>query len=382
VSPDDIRGYGRRVVTFAPRGAPTRSSFTLVLRARPWSRRLAQSQPFLLLLLSLCTLGYAVLGTQSPRWFPLASVTLLMLLGGFVLRLRWLLGYFAFLTACVWAMVHLREGPAPQPGVVVTVVVTGVLVIGYVRSRQRVGLQGTLGESMLVDLRDRLEHQGRFPVDLPEGWHVDTVLRSANGDSFSGDFVVGTYDRTGRHLEIVLIDVSGKGLAAGTRSLMLSGAFGGLVGALEPSDFLPTANRYLIRQQWPEGFVTGVHVSLDLGTGDALLAGAGHPPAVHYRAGKGRWVLLDGEQGPVLGVLDEAKFPAQRLRLERGDALMLYTDGLVESPRLDVGSGIDRLVGQAERVMTQGFRGGAAKIMDGVRSGEGDDRALVLLWRD
>jgi serine phosphatase RsbU (regulator of sigma subunit) len=261
-------------------------------------------------------------------------------------------------------------------------VVTGVLVIGYVRSRQRVGLQGTLGESMLVDLRDRLEHQGRFPVDLPEGWHVDTVLRSANGDSFSGDFVVGTYDRTGRHLEIVLIDVSGKGLAAGTRSLMLSGAFGGLVGALEPSDFLPTANRYLIRQQWPEGFVTGVHVSLDLGTGDALLAGAGHPPAVHYRAGKGRWVLLDGEQGPVLGVLDEAKFPAQRLRLERGDALMLYTDGLVESPRLDVGSGIDRLVGQAERVMTQGFRGGAAKIMDGVRSGEGDDRALVLLWRD
>jgi serine phosphatase RsbU (regulator of sigma subunit) len=84
----------------------------------------------------------------------------------------------------------------------------------------------------------------------------------------------------------------------------------------------------------------------------------------------------------VLGVVEDATFPMQHLVLGRGDALMLYTDGLVESPRLDVGSGIDRLVGQAERVMTQGFRGGAAKIMDGVRSGEGDDRALVLLWRE
>jgi serine phosphatase RsbU (regulator of sigma subunit) len=179
---------------------------------------------------------------------------------------------------------------------------------------------------------------------------------------------------------VVLIDVSGKGQAAGTRSLMLSGAFGGLIGTLEPAEFLATANRYLLRQRWPEGFVTGVHVSLDLVTGDAVVAGAGHPPAVHFKSGAGRWELLDGEQGPVLGVLEGAAFPVQRVRLQRGDALMLYTDGLVESARLDVGSGIDRLVGQAERVITSGFRGAAAKIMDGVRSGEGDDRALVLIW--
>jgi serine phosphatase RsbU (regulator of sigma subunit) len=235
---------------------------------------------------------------------------------------------------------------------------------------------------MLVDLRDRLLHQGALPDALPYGWNVDTVVRSANGDQFSGDFVVGTRDPSGHRLEIALIDVSGKGLAAGTRSLMLSGAFGGLIGALEPSEFLPTANRYLIRQQWPEGFVTGVHVSLDLVTGEASVAGAGHPPPVHFRSGQGRWVLLDAGQGPVLGILENATFPVQRIVLEKGDALMLYTDGLVESPRLDVGSGIDRLVGQADRVMTMGFRRAAARIMDGVRSGDGDDRALVLIWRE
>lgn len=370
------------MVTFAARSGATRSPVALALRTRPWSRRLAQSQLFLLGVLSLATFAFALLGVNYPKWFPTASVTLWMLLGGFVLRLRALIAYFIVLSLSVWAMWEYRDTAPPSEGVLVTLAITAVLVIGYARSRERVGLQGTLGESMLVDLRDRLAQQGYLPEPLPAGWHVDTVLRSAYGDSFSGDFVVGSLDESGRRLDITLVDVSGKGLGAGTRALMLSGAFGGLIGALEPGQFLPTANRYLLRQRWPEGFVTGVHVSIDIRTGETAVAGAGHPPAVHYQRGTGRWTILDGDQGPVLGVIDGAGFPAQRITLRPGDALMLYTDGLVESPRLDVGSGIDRLVGQAERAMTRGFRGGAARIMDGVRSGESDDRALVLIWRE
>lgn len=39
-------------------------------------------------------------------------------------------------------------------------------------------------------------------------------------------------------------------------------------------------------------------------------------------------------------------------------------------------------MGAAERAVTFSFVGGATRILDGARAGEGDDRALVLLWRD
>jgi serine phosphatase RsbU (regulator of sigma subunit) len=65
-----------------------------------------------------------------------------------------------------------------------------------------------------------------------------------------------------------------------------------------------------------------------------------------------------------------------------GDGLLLYTDGLVETRGRDIGLGIDRLLGAAEQVATKGFAGGAALILDAARAEEGDDRALVLIWRD
>ena len=67
--------------------------------------------------------------------------------------------------------------------------------------------------------------------------------------------------------------------------------------------------------------------------------------------------------------------------LEPGDTLMLYTDGLVETPGTDVELGIDRLMGEAERYVAT-RSGGADAVIAGVRAGDHDDRALLLLCRD
>jgi hypothetical protein len=341
-------------------------------------RRAATSQLVALAMVSVLAAAYTVLAIQFPTWFPIAAATLWLMIGGFLLRLRYLLLYDVVVGLAVAVVSHERQLRAPGPGVLIVLVATALLVAAYARGRERVGVQGALGGSMLVDLRDRLRAQGVVPA-LEPGWHVETVLRAAYGDQFSGDFLVAS--RVGPSLELVLVDVSGKGQAAGTRALMLSGAFGGLLGALAPERFLPAANRYLLRQHWPEGFATAVHLSLDLPSGRFRVASAGHPPAAQLHSGSGRWVLLEGGQGPLLGVVTEPGFPAQAGVLNRGDALLLYTDGLVESPALDVGRGIDRLVGQAEIHLARGFAGGAARIVEGTRSGEGDDRALVLIWR-
>ena len=67
--------------------------------------------------------------------------------------------------------------------------------------------------------------------------------------------------------------------------------------------------------------------------------------------------------------------------LGHGDALLLYTDGLVERPGRDITVGIDRLLGEAERLVPRGFRRGARRLLDALRAGEGDDRAVIMIWR-
>ena len=258
------------------------------------------------------------------------------------------------------------------------VVVTAAIMVWNARSRMNLGVAGTRGESMLIDLRDRLKSQGVLPA-LPRPWYAEAVMRSAGGASFAGDFIVAAKVPGGDVLEVAVVDVSGKGLGAGTRALLLSGAFGGLLGSVPPEQFLPAANSYLLRQEWGEGFATAVYLVLDLRTGVFQIRTAGHPPAVQLHAGSGRWAVQICE-GPVLGVMEHARFSVAHGRLHPGDALLLYTDGLVETPQRDIMLGIDKLLGEAERLATHGFDHGASRLVDRIAS-QNDDRALVLLHR-
>jgi hypothetical protein len=341
-------------------------------------RRLIHSDGFVLLVLSVCAAGLGVLYLQQPRWFPAAALCVVVLMGGFLLSVRSLL----LLYLVVGAVLAFEVARADPPvGSVLVVATVGAVVLLFARSRGRLGVQGTRGDSMLVDLRDRLQAHGEMPA-LPEGWSAEVVLRSAGGASFSGDFLVASRSTDGQTLEVALVDVSGKGVDAGSRALLLSGAFAGLLGSLPHEDFLPAANRYLIRQEWEEGFATVAHVVLDLESGEFVVSVAGHPPAVQFAAGSGRWRVSEASEGPLLGVFPDAKFVSERGRLERGDALLLFTDGLIEVPGQDMSVGIDKLLGEAERLVTRGFRHGARRLIDRVAAAHNDDRAVVLIWRD
>jgi hypothetical protein len=372
----------------APGGAPQRPGprRRIRLRLTRTARRFrASGRPTwgpTLLMLTAVSAALAVLTVAFPSGVPSSIFVLVVVLGGFFLPVRGLaLLYLAVSVALVYVAVRRHNGTTPlNRSVVLLLGVTALLMVWIAHSRARLGVQGTTGESMLVDLRDRLRAQGELPP-LPARWHAEVVLRSAYGDQFSGDFLVATTRRGGESFELALVDVSGKGAAAGTRALLLSGALGGLLGALPSDQFLPAANDYLLRQRWAEGFATAVHVTIDLLTGEFTVAGAGHPPAVHFQSGSGRWAVLSAQGGPLLGVLSDAVYPAHRGRLAQGDALVLYTDGVVEARSSDLSVGIDRMLGQADLLITRGFRGGAQRIVDLARAGESDDRACVLIWR-
>jgi len=372
VALDTAPGSRRRLPALLRRGA------------RRLRRRTMPSQAVLLLWLTGLTVVVAVGARLQPTWVPASSMVLVLILGGFFLRLRSMLVlYVVAFAGFVFAATSEDRGPTlVTPGVVLLVLTIAVLVALWVRSRERLGLQGTSGDTMLVDLRDRLRSHGQVPP-LPPGWGMEVELRPAFGDSFSGDFVVATTTGHGpaTALEVVLVDVSGKGQHAGSRSLLLSGALGGLLGSVPAEDFLSLANDYLLRQDWPEGFATAVHARVDLATGAYRVASAGHPPAASGQGGQ-PWQLLDDDHGPALGLVPWADFPAVHGMLAPGQAMVLYTDGLVEAPGEDLAEGIDALVAQASAAGAGGWaEGAAARVVDAVRAAETDDRALVLVWR-
>ncbi|HWG63943.1 MAG TPA: PP2C family protein-serine/threonine phosphatase [Streptosporangiaceae bacterium] len=313
----------------------------------------------------------------SVSWFSPGLMILPVLAGGLLLwprALRILFGLVAVMLA--YDALKDRAGP----GIIATVVITALLADALARTRKKLGLLGLRGNQMLIELRDRIRAQGRLPA-LPAGWGSAAVLRPAGGASFGGDFLVSAFD--GKTLEVALVDVSGKGIDAGTRALLLSGAFGGLLGSVPQGEFLGACNSYLQRRPSGEGFVTAAHLALDLTTGDYVLECAGHPPPAQFDAGSGMWRLTDA-RGIVLGVVPDLRCVAATGSLRPGDALMLYTDGLVETPGRDIDAGTDRLLGEASKLVATGFGSGAADLVKGVQAkagGGSDDCALVLIWR-
>lgn len=318
----------------------------------------------------------AVLGAEAV---PSLTLALPIVLGGFLIEraaLRWLL-----VVAAAGFVAEVLDGGWREvgPGSAVILALIAGIAVELARDREPLGLSTGRGESMLLQLRDQLRRQGELPA-LPAGWEADVAHRSAGGSTFGGDFIVSATADDGKRLELAIVDVSGKGLDAGTRALLLSGALGGLLGAIAPERFLTAANDYLLRQEWDEGFATALHVAIDLETGHYRLSSAGHPPAVHYAGGSGRWNMVELD-GLVLGLTGDARFGVSEGQLLPHDALLLYTDGLVEVPGRDLSVGIDRLLGAVEGLIPRGFSGGAQLIVESVSPRAPDDRAVVLLWR-
>jgi hypothetical protein len=332
------------------------------------------------MVLALITVAVAVIAAHVSAWLVSPGVMILpILLGGLLLWPRALRILVAVAAAGLLYDIVLHKA---GPGIVVTIAATAYFADVLSNTRGKLGTRGLRADRMMIELRDRIRAQGTLP-ELGDGWGSVVVLRPAGGSSFGGDFVVSHSD--GKTLEVALVDVSGKGMDAATRALLLSGAFGGVLGSVPRERFLPAANAYLRRGSDDEGFVTAVHLSIELSSGEYTLYSAGHPPAARFDASTGQW-RTSTARGIVLGVVsDLAAVPdvPDEGVLRRGDAIMLYTDGMVEAPGRDIDEGIDRLLGEAERMVVTGFGAGAPEVVTAMQRSvaSGDDCALVVIWR-
>ncbi|MGH9037524.1 MAG: PP2C family protein-serine/threonine phosphatase, partial [Acidimicrobiia bacterium] len=152
-----------------------------------------------------------------------------------------------------------------------------------------------------------------------------------------------------------------------------------------PADVLAELNDAVLRQASSDRFLTAIFASIEP-QADHLkvaLAVGGHPPPLVLRDDETvEWV--EGSHGVLLGVFPDAVLVNQHLVLQPGDAVVLYTDGVIEA-RNEAGEefGLERL---SELLTTCGGRsaeGIARRIERSVLDHRGerteDDLAIVVL---
>jgi serine phosphatase RsbU (regulator of sigma subunit)/pSer/pThr/pTyr-binding forkhead associated (FHA) protein len=243
--------------------------------------------------------------------------------------------------------------------------------------------------------RQRLEQEVRLarqiqvallPAALPklDGWEIWGGTLPSRG--VSGDFYKVLLRGDGVSCALFVADVSGKGVAASllTASLEALSALP-LEGTAPPARICEQVGKLLHQRTPPEKYATAFLGILDPPTGRLLWTSAGHNPALLLRAsGEAEWLRSNGVP---LGLLAGATYREGELTMGRGDALVVYTDGITEALDPDDEEfGESRLVEAASRnrhLPLREMAGGLEKALDAFARGVPyhDDRTVVLLRR-
>ena len=226
---------------------------------------------------------------------------------------------------------------------------------------------------------------GLLPGAPPELAGYDIAAVNLPTWAIGGDY----YDYVsvdGGRLGVVVADVSGKGIPA---ALIMATFRAALRTEIRRNAELPAVaaqlNRVVLESRDASRFVTAVCGVIDVASGRFTYVNCGHNPPLVLRASGEAESLRQG--GPALGLFTEGSFEAGTVRLEPGDSLVLYTDGVVE-PADGRGAefGIERLEtavrGAIGRPATEALRA----VIDATRAFSGqedydDDFTLVVVKR-
>jgi hypothetical protein len=192
-----------------------------------------------------------------------------------------------------------------------------------------------------------------LPRDIPEVPDLDLCHRyvpAATAAEVGGDWFDVIALAPGRYAFIVG-DVTGHDIRAASVMGQVRTAIRTLASLdLTPVELLGRLDRVTADLTDQETFATCVYAVHDAASGDWEMASAGHPPPVLVTPGS-QAGFLDLPPGQPLGV-GGGRYETTRTKPPPGSTLVLYTDGLIESPGTDIGTGMasltDTLTGLSE----------------------------------
>lgn len=282
-----------------------------------------------------------------PEWLPITEVLLALLLGTLMASTVPRLKPWVSLALLPAVAVPLAGGGLLAFGLVRVLIdvatpmlATGLCFVASLgttllaserrRRQAEAALQRTAGE---LDAARRIQ-MTMLPRKVPEvSAHRDIQVhasiepaRAVGGDLY--DYAILEGDR----LFFMIGDVTGKGIPAALFMALSKALYKS--AALRPGSSVDAimceANREISRENAAQLFITVAAGILDLATGDLTLCNAGHEPPLLLRPGQPP-ARLPVAPGPPLCSLDDFPYPATAHRLERGDAIVLVTDGVTEA---------------------------------------------------
>lgn len=203
------------------------------------------------------------------------------------------------------------------------------------KEKERVGTELKLASAI---------QRGVLANDLPNSSEFNISAKMVSAKEIGGDFY-DFYMIDENHLALVIADVAGKGIPAAlfmmiTKILLKTRMF----TSKTPADVLARVNNEICKDNKTNMFVTVWLGVLELSTGNLMFANAGHEDIAVYK-NKKNFILYKEEHGIVLGAFENYKYKNYNIKLNVGDKLFLYTDGVVEAMNKDDSMfGLDQMI--------------------------------------
>jgi GAF domain-containing protein len=188
-----------------------------------------------------------------------------------------------------------------------------------------------------------------MPRAIPGIEFAHAYRSSTEAARVGGDFY-DLFELKGDRIGVSIGDVAGKGIDAAVLTSLAKHTIRAhaFEGGKTPAQVLSLTNQVIHEATRPESFVTIFFATIDLRDGRLTCANAGHTAAaVVHRDGT---ITSLARTGPPAGAFEDAQFGLADARLELGDLLFLYTDGLTEARRGDEFYGEERLLALLSKV--------------------------------
>ena len=274
----------------------------------------------------------------------------------------------------------------------------GVMVVAILRAaeaelmREREAKQRVDGELAAAQAIQMGLLPRRFPA-FPDHPEIDVYARIEPARMVGGDLYDYVLIEGGRRLFFLIADVSGKGISAALLMAVTKEVVRDAVLTFGPAldRILAEANRKTAAasaELESEGgvFVTAFAGILDLGSGEVNYASAGHDSPFILGGTSGLRQLIT-EGGPPLGAVDEFHYPIDHDRIDVGEVLLLFTDGVTEAENAERRFySLERLAMALVKAPVVDAQCVVAAVVDDVRrfvggAEQADDMTLLALRR-
>lgn len=237
-----------------------------------------------------------------------------------------------------------------------------------------------------VEIQKLIENQLNMnaPFELEDRFFgiagITFARMKVNGDTF------GVFELGEGKIAITVSDVAGKGIEAGLLGLRLGHMLKTEINLknIVPATILKKINHASIEFFSSDRFATFIVFLLDLRNGTAEYSCAGSPPIFHYRY-RDREVQELNNAGIPIGIDEHFPYTGRKLSMEKGDAVLFYTDGAYEAENM-LGHfyGIERLKHDFANSSDRSAKDALKKLTSSIRrftfpKGLSDDTTFVVI---